>query len=986
MVLQRAAAIRGQVRYQGQALRGFSVNLTGKQDSGNVAKASPEEGIFEFSGLKPGLKTLKVEVTGFIPQGHDEVLREGEVARIDFEMRPASQVSATVLDGKGRPLPRAEAWVRTEGQDGKFLSDDERRRLGEVRPRGDEKGHLVIGPLGRGLRYRCVFRVEGRPLRSLVLTPSAPVVKRDIRLPPGGTLRLSVKDANGQPISGAVARLDSDDAPDLDLLAESLPSSTDGTLRLGPLPEGTYSLRLRAEGFRPATLRGCIVKDGAATDQGVIRLAPGLEVSGTVRTADGVPISGASVRARFYESGRQLSLLRKSSPKGSFQLTGLPAGSIEIEAEARGYVPKKLDDIEAGKADLEIVLSEAGSLVGQVLAKDTGIPVPIFSLLLRVDGGRGGFWNPRGGPATFRDDEGAFRLDGLTPGLYKIEAIARGYQPATLEAVQVEPGDSKALEIRLERGLGVHGVVRDVENGEAVLGATVRVPGLPSVETDSEGAFEVEGLSRRSMIEVQHPRYMTELIRDLDTERKEPIEILLHRGGAVEGMVFGKGGVPLAGAEVRTLDPMGQKSVSTGPDGRYFLEGLHTGPQALAKVDVPGTYEGYESAVVSIEAGLTRTHDFGRGIRLHGTVTYGGGPAADARLTLTQNASGLPEGSRLGGSISARSREDGSYEAQGLGPGTYGLVVAWQQARTGKQITLSEGESTVRMDIDIPDLWLTGEVVDKETRLPLKATVLAWQVGKDNSPNRAMFVADGESAIEFNTNPQARSASDAQGRFRVQLMELGRYRLTAIASGYRMEEAVEVEVQGSTGDLSIEMTPAKSLKVTAFDSSNGKPLELDCAQASWESNSSIMCGTGPARFTSLKPGPMLISVDVAGYAVGYQKLELKEDQEEVKVPVTRGGRLRLLLPGEMNRSTVASMLRANLHIVDDAGVDLTVISPALRRWLETSDGSSSDGAVVLPNIPPGRLRISLGGKGTSLESKEIEVQVEAEQEAAADFR
>ncbi len=531
------------------------------------------------------------------------------MARVDFEMRPASQVSATVLDGKGRPLPTAEAWILTEGRDGKFLSDEERKRVGGMRPHGDEKGRLTIGPLGRGLRYRVAFRIEGRPVRSLIVTPTAPVLNRDVGLPPGGTLRLSVKNAKGQPIASAVARLDSDDAPDIDLLAEPLPSSADGTLRLGPLPEGTYSLRLRAEGFLPVTLRGCIVKDGAATDQGVIRLAPGLEISGVVRDTDGVPIAGASVKARFYESGRQMSLLRKSSPKGSFQLPGLPPGLVEIDAEAKGYVPENLDDIDAGKTDLEIVLAKAGSLVGQVLAKDTGNPVPIFNLLPRADGGRGGFWYPRGGPASFRDDEGAFKLDGLMPGLYKIEVFARGYQTAILDAVQVEPGDSKALEIRLERGLAVRGVVRDGEDGQAVSGARVRVPGSFSVETDSEGAFELEGLSRTSMIEVQHPRYMTESIRDLDTERTEPIEVLLHRGGAVEGTVFGEGGVPLAGAEVQTLDRSGQKSVSTGPDGRYFLEGLHPGPQALAKVDVPGTYVGYESAIVPIEAGTTKTYD-----------------------------------------------------------------------------------------------------------------------------------------------------------------------------------------------------------------------------------------------------------------------------------------------------------------------------------------------------------------------------------------
>ncbi len=144
-----------------------------------------------------------------------------------------------------------------------------------------------------------------------------------------------------------------------------------------------------------------------------------------------------------------------------------------------------------------------------------------------------------------------------------------------------------------------------------------------------------------------------------------------------------------------------------------------------------------------------------------------------------------------------------------------------------------------------------------------------------------------------------------------------------------------------------------------------------------------MCGGNSARFTSLKPGPVLVSVDVLGYAVGYQKLDLKADQDEVRIPVTKGGRLRLLLPDKMSRD-VGSTLQDNLHIQDDAGVDLTVISPALRRWLETSNGSSPDG-VVLPNIPPGRLRISLSGNG-GLESKVVEVQGAPDQEAVADFR
>src|SRR6185369_14317162 len=110
-------------------------------------------------------------------------------------------------------------------------------------------------------------RIDGHPTRSLLLTPSTPLITREVNLPAENTLRLTLKDRDGHPIPGSMARLDSDDAPDIDLLPENRPSGKDGILTLGPLPAGTYSVRLQPEGFRPRTVRGCAVRDGAVSDQ-----------------------------------------------------------------------------------------------------------------------------------------------------------------------------------------------------------------------------------------------------------------------------------------------------------------------------------------------------------------------------------------------------------------------------------------------------------------------------------------------------------------------------------------------------------------------------------------------------------------------------------------------------------------------------------------------------------------------------------------------
>src|SRR4029450_6067514 len=159
------------------------------------------------------------------------------------------------------------------------------------------------------------------------------------------------------------------------------------------------------EGFRPRTVRGCAVRDGAVSDQGEVRFDPGLEISGTAKDDAGAPIAGAGIGARFYESGRRLTANRKTDREGKFRVAGLPPGPVEIQAEAKGYQPDKAEDVAAGTAGLELELPRAGTLVGQVLAGDTGMPVPAFNLELhqeRNDGDRR-WQRPGDFPTTFQN-------------------------------------------------------------------------------------------------------------------------------------------------------------------------------------------------------------------------------------------------------------------------------------------------------------------------------------------------------------------------------------------------------------------------------------------------------------------------------------------------------------------------------------------------------------------------------------------------------
>jgi hypothetical protein len=277
--------------------------------------------------------------------------------------------------------------------------------------------------------------------------------------------------------------------------------------------------------------------------------------------------------------------------------------------------------------------------------------------------------------------------------------------------------------------------------------------------------------------------------------------------------------------------------------------------------------------------------------------------------------------------------------------------------------------------------------VDAETHLPLQASVIASPI-RQGSPSASYtsVMNDGEDSVEFSSNPQASDRTDPQGRFRLALMELGSYRVMVMVSGYQLEQPLEVEVKASRSDLVVELTPAIVLSVKAIDAVTGKTLGLSCASVGWGSSHTTNCGDGAGRFTSLRPGPVLVGAEVENYAPGFQKLELTTEQKEVVIPMTAGGRLQLLLPAGM-KTDDAAIWHSKFHIEDGTGTDLTAMFTSLRPWLGAGSGSSGEeGTLMIPHAPLGRLKISLGGEGTGLEPKQAEVDVQEGGDAVADLR
>src|SRR5690606_3241743 len=131
----------------------------------------------------------------------------------------------------------------------------------------------------------------------------------------------------------------------------------------------------------------------------------GVELKGVVRDLSGGELEGAQV-AVAHAYGR-------SGADGTFTLWVAP-GETLLEARAEGYAPGWMLGVAPGQS-FEIALTPESVLVGQVLRIDDRTPVADADVHAMRS-------MERFGPAI-TDANGRFRLEGLEPGAYRLEAF-----------------------------------------------------------------------------------------------------------------------------------------------------------------------------------------------------------------------------------------------------------------------------------------------------------------------------------------------------------------------------------------------------------------------------------------------------------------------------------------------------------------------------------------------------------------------------------
>lgn len=200
------------------------------------------------------------------------------------------------------------------------------------------------------------------------------------------------------------------------------------------------------------------------------------------------------------------------------------------------------------------------------------------------------------------------------------------------------------------------------------------------------------------------------------------------------------------------------RDVSTGPatvDGRWRLEGVALADYTV-RVRSTGGDEWY-TGTLSLTEGSVQPFEIDiELLEVRGTLSLG-----DAPLVGRIGFSG-PEGS---GPVWLGTDEEGSFEGSLPGPGRYRLEVRSEdpsvQWRGARELEPSGGRSWARLDLRIPNVVFSGEVVTERGDVPTRAFVEAFVL---EDPQSSVFVrADADGRFALHGVPEGSIGLTAQG-------------------------------------------------------------------------------------------------------------------------------------------------------------------------------------------------------------------------------
>lgn len=422
-----------------------------------------------------------------------------------------------------------------------------------------------------------------------------------VTLIPGSVIRGEVYEPGGQPIDADLRLfcVSSEDESARRGLVQSI-RARDGAFTLIGLKHGSYELLAKHPDYIHAR-RSITIDPLNAAPFLRLQLGRGESIAGRVTDEDGRPVAGAEVVVR-PTSDKLLNPLGSYKPRydattdgqlskrfarcdesGTFRVSGLGPGEIDVYALASGFETAVRRKVAAGETGVDFRLTAGGVIAGRVLTSQ-GDP---------VKGGR--IWIKREGDRVSMRDigidrEGRFRAEKLFKGAYWLLVKPEGYGQRNLHGVASGTTD---LRIKVSPSLILRG--RVVQTGEKIdwIRIVAESPrgGFDHVEVrvGADGRFEATmsvAPPLRSLSFIPFG-FAPIVFKDLPGSGGEldGFELRFEAASSVSGRVVDGRGAPVQRAWISSSKIPFPNAVDE--DGRFTIGSLPSGLQTIT-VSPPG--------------------------------------------------------------------------------------------------------------------------------------------------------------------------------------------------------------------------------------------------------------------------------------------------------------------------------------------------------------------------------------------------------------
>jgi protocatechuate 3,4-dioxygenase beta subunit len=652
---------------------------------------------------------------------------------------------------------------------------------------------------------------------------------------------------------------------------------------------------------------------------------------------------------------------------------------------------------------LEVTLVAPCTLAGRVV-NVAGEPIERFQLALNLPGAV--FFDPgQSRTENVVDAGGAFRVRGLEPGKWKLEARAAGFGPMLpLEVELPRAADAAALILTLQPEASVAGLVLDPD-GRPLAGARVTTPsdltetmrrmrdasGVPQTTSDAEGRFLLGGLGPEvKAIHAVHEGYAPSVVHPLELapgQQLADVTLRLQRGARVTGEVYDRDGARAADVQIiaQNRGTFEMSMARTDGNGEFAVEHLAAGPWTitamLADATAAGAADSPDKAAALLDNLRFEMIDLAEGEEKH--VVLGAPPEAPVTVRgivrhgkepVTQGlVSFVPDGLKsIQGMKMASLGSDGTFTTQLNSPGEYIVSVQVHEGGGGMQ------QNNVEFRERIPEV----EQHSLELELPLGGIrgLVRDSAGAPAANVRVSLTSEG--GLQTGSmlgGHYAESSTGADGRYSFRFLRPGTYTVaaggalfggvfgTGAGAGRILRTGIAVEEQKLVDHIDFEFEIPCDIKGRVVDGA-GAPVK-DASIFVRDTNGRLldrfsMITSGPDgtfTYTGVAPGEYLVSARAKDQASS-ESAPVKATAEaagEVELRLFAGTRLIIEVTDGEGVSA-----QAHVTVLDAAGREVQGMLGFGELSSAFAQGFDSTQQSVGP-VPPGNYTvIAVGFDGT----------------------